>query len=50
MYANTTEITMRPAVTWKLYNAAPSSQKVVHAWPGQWVVDEVPTAWSRRPP
>ena len=31
MYANTTEITMRPAVTWKLYNAAPSSQKVAHA-------------------
>ena len=23
MYTNTTEITMRPAVTWKLYNAAP---------------------------
>ena len=35
MYANTTEITMRPAVTWKLYNAAPSSQKVAHAWPSR---------------
>ena len=36
MYANTTEITMRPAVTWKLYNAAPSSQKVAHAWSRYW--------------
>ena len=31
MYTNTTEITMRPAVTWKLYNAAHSSKKVAHA-------------------
>ena len=31
MYTNTIEITMRPAVSWKLYNATSSTQKVAHA-------------------